>query len=130
MTVINISVIISYFLENYLKKIITLLLQFNLFNVHTGVTELISPGDHVRTIGGKLNGSENEFNLLNTVGFSNSFSLLITLRVQPKVSEKYFSYLNIKHAHKKTLKSNMFTATIPKNPLRRLKRNDLEIYLI
>ncbi|XP_015364016.1 PREDICTED: uncharacterized protein LOC107161914 [Diuraphis noxia] len=50
-----------------------------------GVMELIAPGDRVRTVGGKLNGSENGFSLLDTVGFSNTFSLLITLRVQPKV---------------------------------------------
>lgn len=50
-----------------------------------GVMELVAPGDRVRTVGGKLNGSENGFSLLDAVGFTNTFSLLITLRVQPKV---------------------------------------------
>lgn len=63
--------------------------NFGKLNVHTGVMELVAPGDRVRTVGGKLNGSENGFSLLDTVGFSNTFSLLITLRVQPKVSDHY-----------------------------------------
>lgn len=63
--------------------------NFGKLNLHTGVMELVAPGDRVRTVGGKLNGSENGFSLLDTVGFSNTFSLLITLRVQPKVSDQY-----------------------------------------
>jgi hypothetical protein len=47
--------------------------------------ELISPGDHVRAIGGKLNGSQNGYSLLSSVSIPNTFSLLITLRVEPKV---------------------------------------------
>ncbi|XP_025416135.1 uncharacterized protein LOC112687579 [Sipha flava] len=50
-----------------------------------GAMELISPGDHVRAIGGKLNGSQNGYSLLSSVSIPNTFSLLITLRVEPKV---------------------------------------------
>lgn len=53
--------------------------------------ELIAPGDRVRTVGGRLNGSQNGLSVLGPVGFANTFSLLITLRVQPKVS--VLSYL-------------------------------------
>lgn len=52
----------------------------------TGAMELIAPGDRVRAVGGKLNGSQNGYSLLGSVSFPNTFSLLITLRVQPKVS--------------------------------------------
>lgn len=49
--------------------------------------ELVAPGDRIRTVGGRLqNGSQNGFSLLGPVGFPNKFSLLMTLRVQPKVS--------------------------------------------
>ncbi|VVC35396.1 Concanavalin A-like lectin/glucanase domain,Thrombospondin type-1 (TSP1) repeat [Cinara cedri] len=50
-----------------------------------GAMELIAPGDRVRTVGGKLNGSQNGFSLLGPVGFPKTFSLLITLKVEPKV---------------------------------------------
>lgn len=50
-----------------------------------GVMELVAPGDRVRTVGGKLNGSQNGFSLLGPVAFSKTFSLMITLRIQPKV---------------------------------------------
>lgn len=52
-----------------------------------GVMELIAPGDRVRTIGGKLKGNQNGFSLLGPVAFSKTFSLMITLRVQPKVRD-------------------------------------------
>lgn len=56
----------------------------------TGVMELVAPGDRMRTVGGKLNGSQNGFSILGPVGFPKAFSLLITLRVQPKVSNGVF----------------------------------------
>lgn len=52
----------------------------------TGAMELIAPGDRVRAVGGKLNGSQNGYSLLSSISFPNTFSLLITLRVEPKVS--------------------------------------------
>lgn len=58
--------------------------------------ELIAPGDRVRTVGGKLNGSQNGFSLIGPVSFPDTFSLLITLRVQPKVSANVFvKYRNL-----------------------------------
>lgn len=52
--------------------------------------ELVAPGDRVRTVGGRLNGSQNGLSILGPIGFPDTFSLLITLKVQPKVSELIF----------------------------------------
>lgn len=52
--------------------------------------ELIAPGDRVRTVDGKLNGSQNGLSILGPVSFPNTFSLLITLKVEPKVCRNLF----------------------------------------
>lgn len=69
---------------------ITWLISTDIFSVCIGAMELIAPGDRVRTVGGKINGSENGFSLFGPIGFPKKFSLLITLRVQPKVRANFF----------------------------------------